>query len=76
MADYQMQKAIGALFRSKSNRLTGVIRILGSLNDYKVVDGIPETGSMLEVIDFTSRELLVVVNNEKTESEVNYIDNF
>nr|WP_242704477.1 hypothetical protein [Enterococcus sp. 665A] len=71
-----MQKAIGALFRSKTNRQTGIIQILGSWYDYKVVEGIPEAGSMLEVIDFTSRELLVVVNNEKTESEVNYIDNF
>jgi hypothetical protein len=30
---------------------------------------------MLEVIDFTSRELLVVINNKLEESDVNYIVN-
>jgi hypothetical protein len=28
---------------------------------------------MLEVIDFTSRELLVVINNNLEESDVNYL---
>ncbi|MGM0213310.1 hypothetical protein [Enterococcus sp. AZ109] len=76
MADYQMQKTIGTFFRSKNDQLLGNVRILGSWYDYKVIKGRPEAGSMLEVTDFTSRELLVVVNNEKAESEVNYIDNF
>lgn len=71
-----MQKTIGTFFRSKTDKLRGTVRILGSWYDYKVVEGQPEVDSMLEVTDFTSRELLVVVNNEKTESEVNYIDNF
>jgi hypothetical protein len=40
-----------------------------------VINGSPELGDMLEVIDFTSRELLVVINNKLEESDVNYIVN-
>ena len=73
--DYQMQKTIGKWFRSKSTIELGIIRIFGSWYDYKVLNGPPEEGDMLEVIDFTSRELLVVVNNSLKESDVNYIVN-
>jgi len=73
--DYQMQKTIGKCFRSKSTIELGIIRIFGSWYDYKVLNGPPEEGDMLEVIDFTSRELLVVVNNSLKESDVNYIVN-
>ncbi|MEQ7200958.1 hypothetical protein [Enterococcus avium] len=75
MLDYQMQKTMGKCFRSKENRITGLIRIFGSWYDYKVINGSPELGDMLEVIDFTSRELLVVINNKLEESDVNYIVN-
>ncbi|OJG43993.1 hypothetical protein RV04_GL000591 [Enterococcus hermanniensis] len=74
--DYQMQKTMGKCFRSKSAIELGIIRIFGSWYDYKVLNGPPEEGDMLEVIDFTSRELLVVVNNSLKESDVNYIVNF
>ncbi|MDT2753946.1 hypothetical protein P7H46_09935 [Enterococcus pseudoavium] len=74
LADYQMQKTMGKCFRSKQAEIRGLIRILGSWYDYKVVNGQPEPGDMLEVIDFTSRELLVVINNNLVESDVNYID--
>ena len=73
--DYQMQKTMGKCFRSKGNIITGLIRIFGSWYDYKVINGSPELGDMLEVIDFTSRELLVVINNKLEESDVNYIVN-
>lgn len=73
--DYQMQKTMGKCFRSKVNSITGLIRILGSWYDYKVINGSPEVGDMLEVVDFTSRELLVVINNKLEESDVNYIVN-
>lgn len=73
--DYQMQKTMGKCFRSKGSSITGIIRILGSWYDYKVVNGTPEPEDMLEVIDFTSRELLVVINNNLKESDVNYIVN-
>ena len=75
MLDYQMQKTMGKCFRSKGNSITGLIRIFGSWYDYKVINGSPEIGDMLEVIDFTSRELLVVINNKLEESDVNYIVN-
>ena len=75
MLDYQMQKTMGKCFRSKVNSITGLIRILGSWYDYKVINGSPEVGDMLEVVDFTSRELLVVINNKLEESDVNYIVN-
>ncbi|MGL9727855.1 hypothetical protein [Enterococcus sp. DIV0756] len=75
MLDYQMQKTMGKCFRSKGANITGLIRILGSWYDYKVINGPPETGDMLEVIDFTSRELLVTINNNLEESDVNYIVN-
>ncbi|BBM18778.1 hypothetical protein G15_2445 [Enterococcus avium] len=73
MSDYQMQKTMGKCFRSKGSSITGIIRILGSWYDYKVIYGPPEPEDMLEVIDFTSRELLVVINNNLEESDVNYI---
>ncbi|EOL41651.1 hypothetical protein RV11_GL002826 [Enterococcus phoeniculicola] len=76
MADYQMIKTVGKCFRSKSEGYSGSIRILGSWYDYKVVEGIPSEGAMLEVFDFTSKELLVRVNNYLFESDVNYIGNF
>ncbi|MDT2595977.1 hypothetical protein P7D52_04505 [Enterococcus dongliensis] len=75
MSDYQMQKTMGKFFRSKGTNITGLVRILGSWYDYKVINGSPELGDMLEVIDFTSRELLVVINNNLEESDVNYIVN-
>ena len=75
MLDYQMQKTMGKCFRSKGNSITGLIRIFGSWYDHKVINGSPELGDMLEVIDFTSRELLVVINNKLEESDVNYIVN-
>lgn len=73
--DYQMQKTMGKCFRSKGSGITGLIRILGSWYDYKVINGPPEPDDMLEVVDFTSRELLVVINNNREESDVNYIVN-
>lgn len=73
MADYQMQKTLGKCFRSKNSAITGLVRILGSWYDYKVISGPPEPEDMLEVVDFTSRELLVVVNNNRDESDVNYV---
>ena len=66
-----MQKTMGKCFRSKGNSITGLVRIFGSWYDYKVINGSPELGDMLEVIDFTSRELLVVINNKLEESDVN-----
>lgn len=72
--DYQMQKTMGKCFRSKKPSIRGIVRIFGSWYDYKVVNGTPEIGDMLEVIDFTSRELLVIINNILEESDVNYID--
>lgn len=72
--DYQMQKTMGKCFRSKKTSIRGIVRIFGSWYDYKVVNGTPEIGDMLEVIDFTSRELLVIINNILEESDVNYID--
>ncbi|MGM0125769.1 hypothetical protein IGI37_003170 [Enterococcus sp. AZ194] len=76
MADYQMVKTIGKCFRTNTERYVGTVRILGSWYDFKVVEGIPDKGAMLEVIDFTSKELLVRVNNYLFESDVNYIGNF
>ncbi|MDT2829005.1 hypothetical protein P7H59_11190 [Enterococcus viikkiensis] len=73
MSDYQMQKTLGKCFRSKGLAITGLVRILGSWYDYKVLDGPPEPEDMLEVVDFTSRELLVVVNNNRDERDVNYV---
>ncbi|MDU5337148.1 hypothetical protein [Enterococcus sp.] len=73
--DYQMQKTMGKCFRSKGSSISGLIRILGSWYDYKVINGPPEPDDMLEVVDFTSRELLVVINNNREESDVNYIVN-
>ncbi|NBK09046.1 hypothetical protein D1835_08505 [Enterococcus asini] len=70
-----MEKTMGKFFRSKGSKVTGIVRILGSWYDYKVVNGSPEPGDMLEVIDFTSRELLVVINNNLEERDVNYIVN-
>lgn len=68
-----MQKTMGKCFRSKGTSVIGTIRILGSWYDFKVVNGPPEIGDMLEVSDFTSRELLVVINNNLEESDVNYL---
>lgn len=68
-----MKKAMGKIFRSQTSAQTGLVRILGSWYDYKVVSGMPEVGVLLEVVDFTSRELLVVVTYEKDESDVNYV---
>lgn len=76
MLDYQMQKAMGKCFRSKGKSVTGLVRILGSWYDYKVISAAPKLGDMLEVVDFTSRELLVIVNNDLEERDVNFIDNF
>ena len=73
--DYQMQKTMGKCFRSKGNSITVLVRIFGSWYDYKVINLSPELGDMLDVIDFTSRELLVVINNKLEESDVNYIVN-
>ncbi len=71
--DYQMNKAMGKCFKGKDNHFTGRVRILGSYYDYKVIEGIPHSGAMLEVVDFTSRELLVQVNDTLKESDVNYL---
>ena len=68
-----MKKTVGKIFRSQTSDQTGLVRILGSWYDYKVVAGMPEVGALLEVVDFTSRELLVVVTYEKDESDVNYV---
>lgn len=76
MADYQMTKTLGKCFRTTLGRYTGLVRIFGSWYDYKVIEGIPEAGVMLEVVDFTPNELLVRVNNYLFESDVNYIGNF
>lgn len=71
---YQMEKVLGKAFRSKSENFNGKVRIFGSWYDYKVTDGVPEVGAMLEVYDFTSTELLVRVNNYLFESDVNFIE--
>lgn len=76
LAEYQMEKTLGVCFRTSSGKYTGIVRVLGTLYDYKVVEGIPDVGVMLEVIDYNSRELLVRVNNALFESDVNYIGNF
>ncbi|MTD38847.1 hypothetical protein GIX45_09415 [Erwinia sp. CPCC 100877] len=73
--EYQMNKTIGKCFRSASDNYNGVVRIYGSPYRYRVVNGIPAEGAMLEVIDFSSTELFVSVNNYLFESDVNYIDN-
>lgn len=70
-----MQKTMGKCFRSKGSSITGLVRIFGSWYDYKVINGSPESTDMLEVVDFTSRELLVIINNNLEESDVNYIVN-
>lgn len=70
-----MKKTIGTVFQSQIASPIGIVRILGSWYDYKVIAGTPAVGALLEVVDFTSRELLVVVTAEKNESDVNYIDN-
>lgn len=71
-----MEKALGKCFRVSTDRYQGSVRIFGSWYDYKVVEGIPEKGVMLEVIDYTPSQLLVRVNNSLFESDVNYIGNF
>ncbi|MET3561125.1 hypothetical protein [Enterococcus rotai] len=73
--EYQMRKAIGKCFRSATDNFNGVVRIYGSPYMYRVINGIPEEGAMLEVVDFSSTELFVTVNNYLFESDVNYIDN-
>jgi hypothetical protein len=72
--EYQMRKTIGKCFRSASDEYNGIVRIFGSPYAYRVVSGIPAKGVMLEVIDFSSTELYVSVNNYLFESDVNYID--
>lgn len=76
LAEYQMEKTLGKCFRTRSGQYTGIVRILGTWYDYKVVEGIPDAGVMLEVVDYNNRELLVRVNNALYESDVNYIGNF
>lgn len=71
--DYQMQKAMGKCFKAKSASVLGRIRIFGSYYEYKVIEGNVQEGDILEVIDFTSCELLVRVNKNLTESDVNYL---
>lgn len=71
--DYQMTKVVGKCFRGKTASYLGRVRIFGSYYDYKVINGTPNIGSMLEVIDFTPRELLVQVNETLKESDVNYL---
>ncbi|MBO0469177.1 hypothetical protein JZO66_01370 [Enterococcus sp. DIV0242_7C1] len=73
--EYQMRKTIGKCFRSSTDNFNGVVRIYGSPYMYRVINGIPEKGAMLEVVDFSSTELFVTVNNYLFESDVNYIDN-
>lgn len=68
-----MEKTLGKSFRSKSENFSGRISILGTWYDYKVTEGIPDVGAMLEVYDFTSTELLVRVNNYLFESDVNFV---
>lgn len=71
-----MEKTLGACFRTSIGNFEGSVRVLGSWYDYKVTEGIPSVGAMLEVINYTSRDLLVRVNNNLIESDVNYIGNF
>ncbi|WP_071130374.1 hypothetical protein [Enterococcus timonensis] len=68
-----MQKTVGKCFRAKSDQYLGSIRIYGSWYDYKVTEGTPEVGSMLEVTNYSPRELFVRVNNYLFESDVNFI---
>lgn len=71
-----MEKTVGKCFRTTTGNYNGMVRILGSWYDYKVVEGVPDTDVMLEVIDYTANQLLVRVNNYLFESDVNYIGNF
>lgn len=72
--DYQMEKALGKCFRSKSDDSFGFIRVFGIPYTYKVTEGITHKNTMLEIIGYTNRDLLVRVNPELTESDVNCID--
>lgn len=65
----------GEMFSQQRKQHYWAHQNFGSWYDYKVINGSPELGDMLEVIDFTSRELLVVINNKLEESDVNYIVN-
>lgn len=75
LADYQMERAIGKYFRAKSDRYVDSIRIFGMPFTYKVIEGIPEVGTMLEVVSYDSQFLHVRVNNELFENGGDYIVN-
>lgn len=71
--DYQMRKTIGKIFTAKTKEYEGSVRILGSWYEYKVIEGLPYVGAFLEVVDFTSEALLVVVNLNARKGEVAYV---
>ena len=51
MAEYLANKVIGSYFRAPTNQFYGVIRIFGTYTEYRVIEGIPEEGVMLEVVN-------------------------
>lgn len=73
MAEYLDNKAIGKYFRAQTENFVGYIRIFGTYSEYRVVEGIPEIGSMLEVIDVDNGVLLTRVNNSLFENGRGYI---
>jgi hypothetical protein len=64
MAEYLENKVIGSYFRAPTNQFYGVIRIFGTYTEYRVIEGIPEEGVMLEVVNVQHGVLHTrVVNN-------------
>lgn len=63
MAEYLENKAIGKYFRTQTDQYVGSVRIFGNHSEYRVIEGIPEAGAMLEVIDVENGILMTRVNN-------------
>ncbi|SKA02242.1 hypothetical protein SAMN02745116_02169 [Pilibacter termitis] len=74
MSDYQWEKAIGRVFRSKNAEYSGFTQILGLPYSYRVIAGKPVENALLEVVDFKENELFVKVVEEDLENDFKYID--
>lgn len=73
MAEYFENRAVGKYFRAQTDKYTGYLRFLGTYLEYRVVEGIPETGCMLEIIDVDKGIVLTRVNNSLFENGRDFI---
>lgn len=72
--DYLETKAIGKYFRAPTDEYVGTARIFGTYTEYRVLEGVPQKGCMLEITEIQAGVLLTRVNNDLFENGRGYIE--